>query len=198
VIRLFADRVVGLDASEHAQPFIEAKGYDQVVISGLESVGPTDIGLSDAVIAMDVLEHLRDDVAGIRAIRCLLKPGGHAIVTVPAFPFLWGLQDDVSLHYRRYRMTNLCSILEAEGFRIIRRTYFNAVLFLPIFAARRLMRIFHIRSVQSEGEINNPLINAILKAIFLSEIALIRRGIRLPFGVSALVVAERIETNVNI
>jgi len=191
VIRPFTERVIALDASEHARPFIEAKGYDVVEIAPLEAADSERIGSADLVVAMDVLEHIEDDRAGVRAIQRLLSPGGFAVVTVPAFPWLWGLQDEVSHHKRRYRMRELASLLESSGLRIVRKTYFNTILFVPIYFARQIMRLLRIRSVESENDVNSPFINSILKRIFLLEISGLRHGLTYPFGVSILIVVEK-------
>ena len=63
---------------------------------------PAD-GSYDVVAAFDVLEHLADDRATVDALRSTLRPGGLFIATVPAFPSLWGAQDELSHHHRRYR-----------------------------------------------------------------------------------------------
>jgi SAM-dependent methyltransferase len=45
----------------------------------------------DGVILSEILEHLDDDVAGLREVRRVLKPGGVVAITVPNadYPFLW-------------------------------------------------------------------------------------------------------------
>src|ERR1044072_362687 len=93
----------------------------------------------DVVLALDVLEHLEDDDAGLRAITRLLKPGGLLVITVPAFPFLWGSHDLISEHHRRYTKRSLRSLLERGHVNDARITYFNTFLF-PVAAAVRISR----------------------------------------------------------
>lgn len=141
--------------------------------------------------AMDVLEHLDDAAAGARSLVQILEPGGWAVITVPAFQFLWGLQDEVSHHRRRYRLADLRALLEGAGFRVEMATYCNSLLFLPIAAARLLMRVYRPRGLKSENMINSPALNSVLRQIFLAECALLRKGWRFPAGVSVLTVARR-------
>ena len=69
------------------------------------------------------------------------------------------------------------------------RYYFNYILFAPIWAARRVIDIFRI-ALKSEGDVNNPILNCVLKAVFDFDVAT-ARVVRPPFDVSALVIAKR-------
>jgi SAM-dependent methyltransferase len=192
VLRAFAKTITAVDTSAEALRYCREKGYDRTLLSGVENIASVEGGgRADLVLAMDVLEHLPDDLPGARALYEILKPGGFLVATVPAFPVLWGLQDEVSRHYRRYRMPDFVSLLEKTGFLVEEKYYFNSFLFPPILAARMLMRLWRPSGVQSENEINSPLANAALKKIFMAEIALLRMGLRLPFGVSAFALARK-------
>jgi SAM-dependent methyltransferase len=139
-------------------------------------------GTFDLVMAMDVLEHIeRDDLAAAE-IRRILRPNGIAIITVPAFAALWGPQDVLSHHLRRYRMRSLMKLLKAAGFTSLRRYYFNFILFLPILAARRLLSASKVE-LRSENELNSPMLNAILRRLFNIDINS-APYLRPPFGVS--------------
>ena len=69
----------------------------------------------ELVLATDVLEHVDDDYAAAREIMRVLVPGGTALVTVPAFQMLWGLQDRLAFHKRRYRQKQFVNVLGAAG-----------------------------------------------------------------------------------
>lgn len=71
---------------------------------------------ADAVIALDVLEHFQDDAAFVRNVKARLKPGGRAVVKVPAQSALYGPMDQASGHYRRYDDAPLRQLFEREGF----------------------------------------------------------------------------------
>jgi hypothetical protein len=79
--------------------------------------------------------------------------------------------------------------VERAGFRIEVCYYFNFLLFLPIFIGRRLIDIFRL-NVQSEAQINSPLLNRIFSAIFTVDVAM-APILRPPFGVSILIVAKK-------
>ena len=92
-----------------------------------------------------MIEHVNDDLAALRELRRVLRPGGYVLLTVPEFHLLWGLQDDVVHHKRRYRLHRLLKMLPVADLSPRRYFYFNYLLFLPILAARRLMRRLKIR-----------------------------------------------------
>jgi SAM-dependent methyltransferase len=146
-------------------------------------------GALDLVLAADLLEHLDDDRAALAEIHRALKPGGVALLLVPAFGWLWGLQDDVSEHRRRYTAPVLQARVAGAGFAIERATYFNTFLLPPIFLARTLMRRAHIE-VESENVLTPGWSSAILERIFGLELPLLRR-LDLPVGVSFLCLARR-------
>jgi len=119
----------------------------------------------------------------------VLRPGGHALLFVPTFMFLWGVQDDVSNHRRRYRLPELQRVLEQTGFKIERSTYANITFFLPILLIRKLMRLTGIKA-STENNINVSALNGFFGALFGSE-STVLRYMNLPFGVSGLCVAKK-------
>ena len=74
-------------------------------------------GAFDLACALDVLEHLEDDEGALRELARVIAPGGRLLIMVPAFDFLWGPQDDVSHHVRRYRRAEIVERVRAAGFR---------------------------------------------------------------------------------
>jgi SAM-dependent methyltransferase len=147
-------------------------------------------GAFDLVTALDVIEHIDDDVAALGELRRVLRPGGRLLVAVPAFTFLWGRQDEVSHHRRRYTRATLARALAQAGFAVVRESYFNTLLFPPIAAVRlgrRLLRRPGRR--QSDFELGPARLNGLLGAVFGAEAALVART-DLPFGVSLLALAR--------
>lgn len=144
----------------------------------------------DLVVALDVLEHLDDDFAAARELRRVLRPGAAAIVFVPALRILWGLQDVVSHHKRRYTRRRLDAVLRHAGLTPSRTTYFNTLLFPPILAARLAMRL-RPPKIASENQLGGPATNRLLDAIFAAESPILAKGIDLPIGVSLACVSRR-------
>jgi len=197
VISRYALRTVGIESNTQAAAFARTKAYDEVLEEDVDGLSSRGLGkTADLVVLMDVLEHIEDDASAVRQLMDFLKPGGKLVMTVPAFASLWGIQDEVGHHHRRYRLPQLKRLLEASGLRIRTSTYFNTFLFLPIYAARQVTKSLTTKRIASENSLTGPIANAILRSIFLFEVWCIRHGARFPFGVSALVVAERIESDV--
>jgi len=178
----------GVDVSEDALAFCRERGLEKVRLGAGEEL-PYDDGTFDLVTAFDVVEHMDNDLAGLREMRRVLRPGGRVLLFVPTFTFLWGLQDDVSNHRRRYRLPELRRVLEQAGFEIERTTYANITFFLPILLMRKLMRLTGIKT-DSENSINVPALNGVLGGMLGAE-SFVLRYMNIPFGVSGLCVARK-------
>lgn len=79
----------------------------------------------DAIVAVNVVEHIRDDQALVRRLSALLKPGGKLVVYVPACPFAYGSLDRALGHYRRYTPESLTALLESAGLQTPPPAYMN-------------------------------------------------------------------------
>ncbi len=178
----------GIDFSPLAINFCKERGLSNVSQGSATNMGfPNDS--YDVILLLDVLEHIEDDAAVVREIHRVLKPGGLGIIFVPAFNFLWGITDVSSKHFRRYTLPQLSSLFAKEGFEIARATYFNFLLFVPIFLVRSVVKLFNIQIV-SEFEANNAFVNGILYSIFDLEFHLLKVT-DLPFGVSVCVIVRK-------
>jgi SAM-dependent methyltransferase len=178
----------GLDSSVAAIGFCKAKGLGTVDFGDACSLPYADERF-DLVLATDVVEHVDQDDQALGEIRRVLKPGGYALITVPAFPSLWGIQDVVAHHKRRYRMLALRERIGSSGLSVERSFHFNFLLFGPIWAARRVIRLWH-PGLASEGQVNTPLLNRILGVILRLDTWIAPR-LRPPFGVSILALARK-------
>jgi len=184
-------RAEGVDVSADALAFCRARGLSQVKLGAAEQLPYPDASF-DLVTALDVVEHLDDDLGGLREMRRVLRPGGCALLFVPAFMWLWGVQDDVSHHRRRYTRPQLAERVRRAGFAVERATYANVTFFAPILAGRLLMRATGARPA-SENNINVSALNGVFGRLFGAERFWLRRGLNFPFGVSAVCVARRVE-----
>jgi SAM-dependent methyltransferase len=182
--------VTGLDFSEEAIRFCAQKGLGTVRQGDITAMPFADDAFS-LVVASDIIEHVDEDDRALAEIARVLRPGATALITVPAFPSLWGFQDEVSRHKRRYRMEQIVARISAAGLEPGRRFHFNYLLFAPIWVARQVMKRWR-HSYRSESEVNTPLINRVLSPIFAFDI-LTAPHLALPFGVSILVMARKPE-----
>ncbi|UHQ20008.1 class I SAM-dependent methyltransferase [Lysobacter sp. KIS68-7] len=146
-------------------------------------------GAFDLIGAFDVIEHIDDHVAVLKSMFDALAPGGGAMFTVPQHPQLWSRADDIACHVRRYRPGELEALLRDAGFRIVETTSFVTLL-LPMLAASRLLGGRNKESHGAELELPRPL-NAALYGVMQFERALIRMGLRFPWGGTRLVCAEK-------
>ena len=179
---------IGLDHSLYALSLVKRR-LKLPLINGDLSKLPLRSNSIGLIVAMDVLEHVNNDVDGISEFYGVLKKGGNLILTAPAFNFLWGIQDIVTGHKRRYSRKEITNKLKAAGFDILKSSYFNFFLFFPILFARRLIHLLKFK-IESENRINSPLVNYFLKTIFSLEPYLLRY-ISFPFGVSIFCVARK-------
>jgi SAM-dependent methyltransferase len=152
---------------------------------------PFGQGAFDAVVASDVLEHIADDGAAISEIARVLRPGGAAIISVPAHQWLFSEHDAALHHFRRYSKAALRSLLERCGLRIRRLSYWNAALFPAICLHRLLVKPRRGKEPRSDTSSSPWLINEALAALLAAEAAVLRRA-PLPWGVSLVGVAERV------
>lgn len=179
---------VGLDFSDDAIRFCREKGLGEVIKGDIKEL-PFPDATFDLVLATDIIEHIDDDEKAMSEISRVLRTDGHVLVTVPAFMSLWGLQDDVSHHQRRYRLRQLSDLISSSGLKVEKTHYFNFLLFIPIWAARRIIRVCKPK-LESENQLNSPTINRILKTVFAIDLQL-ASFVKPPFGVSILALAKK-------
>lgn len=187
--RIGYENVSGSDTSLEAIEFGRKQG-----IKNLQSVElgqmPQNSSL-DLILALDVIEHIKDDMSTIRALSRALKPEGVFIITVPAYQWMWGVQDKVAHHFRRYGVRSLLQLIENDSsLFVVKKSYFNTFLFPLIAGVRLISKLFKIKKRESDFDINNKLINIIFYFIFNLESRLLR-FINFPFGVSILLVLRK-------
>jgi SAM-dependent methyltransferase len=182
-------RAEGVDISSEALDFCRARGLNNVRQGAAETL-PYESESFDLVTGLDVVEHLDDDVAGLREMRRVLRPGGRMLLFVPAFMFLWGVQDDVSHHRRRYTLSDLKEKLQQAGMSVERASYANISFFGPILVGRLFMRVSGLRPA-SENNINIGAFNGLFGKLLGAESWWLNR-MSFPFGVSIICAARRI------
>lgn len=182
--------VQGIDLAMIPLSFSRRRGHQRTMCASATELPFAD-NTFDLITALDVIEHLDDDVAGLKEIRRTLKNGAPAVIYVPAFMALWGPNDDQSGHKRRYRLPELQAAAEKAGLKVERISYSNFAMFLPIWLGRKVLNLLG-RTEASENKINHRLINKLMAWMFASEANWLRRHL-LPFGVSVVCVVRKAE-----
>lgn len=136
----------------------------------------------DFVYTLNVLEHIDDDLASIRAIARKLRVGGKVLIYVPAFPVLFTSMDRKVGHVRRYRQRDLRTKVAASGLTVIAAEYVDSLGFLATLAYR-------VAGSES-GDIDRKALRAYDRFVFpVSQV--LDRGLKGVLGKNLLLIAER-------
>ncbi len=205
--------VCGVDKSETALKFAKKRGLKNLIKHDFaKNRLPIKDSSYHAVLALDVLEHLKNPDFVLEEISRILKPGGILIVIVPAYKFLWSYWDEVLGHYTRYSKKEIASLLEKEGYYSMYSSYFHSTI-LPLATLARFIKqkIYNFSKKINEAptdlrpgfsakgdknEIHSdfrPLpnwLNNFLNLISSFERLLLSRG-TLPFGLSIITISKK-------
>ena len=140
------------------------------------------VNFYDLIIAADVIEHIKDDKLTIDQLLSSLKKEGKILVTVPAYQFLFSNKDVSLHHFRRYTKSSLNKLFE-NNCKIIKSSYFNFFLFLPLSISILIMKFLNIKFIDKVEKKPNFFINKFLYFIFSSESTFLK-FIDFPFGIS--------------
>jgi SAM-dependent methyltransferase len=185
--------VAGIELTPQAAAVAIDRAIGDVRVGPVESL-PWNDATFDLVTCLDVLEHTPDDRVTLRELRRVTRPGGFLVLTVPAYPILWSAHDVVSGHYRRYRVGTLSAALAQAGWSVERLTAFNSLLLLPAALVRipQRRRTRAPAGRRSELELTPGWLNRVLELPLRAEAALLRRGRRLPVGLSLIAVVRNV------
>lgn len=155
--------------------------------------------LYDIIIAVDVVEHVKEDRQFVELLSRHLAPNGLLLISVPAFQFLWSKHDIFLEHYRRYRIKSLALLISSCGVSVLKSSYLYVFLF-PLIVIVRLSRHIdrkkmahgHLAPV-SDLKVYPNVINSSLRALMSLEYHLTRRlpCLGLFFGLSCLVIGRK-------
>jgi SAM-dependent methyltransferase len=157
-----------------ADPRVRVEKRDATTLGDADLGGPFD-----AAICFNVLEHIEDDAAALRAVRSQLRPGGHLCVLVPAHRALFGSIDRIVGHFRRYDRADLRHRVESAGLTVVDARYVNPLGAVGWLVSARVLRREHV----PEGPLKAydalvPALRAVDRVPF-------------PFGLSVWAVARR-------
>lgn len=174
----------------------QARGLSPVVCAALDDAGFAPASLPAAGL-FDVLEHMPDDRAVLTQLATLVARGGRLYLTVPAYQWLWAVEDALGGHHRRYTRSSLAAVVDAAGFAVEYSTYLFWPLPLPILLLRAVPNRLGIRvhaefdAVRDELRPKENLGVRALLALLAAEARWLRPGRHLPFGASCLLIARR-------
>lgn len=185
----------GVDVSTQAVKYTKARGHHAKVADALHL--PFAPNSFDAVLLLDVIEHIKKDVAVIKEAKRVLKPGGIIVITVPALQLIWSAHDTNQGHFRRYTRHRLRELANKNKLKVSFLSYFNFLLSSAIIPIRLLSRLAPLKRMgEYDSRLNyrlayNKTINSILKSLFITEINFLR-FVSYPWGISAAIKMEKV------
>jgi SAM-dependent methyltransferase len=148
----------------------------------------------DAVVMLNVFEHIADDGAAARQVHRILKPGGVAVIEVPAGPHLFDDYDRALKHFRRYRMRDLVAMLQQAGFRVVRQSHLGFLIYPPFAWSKRRNR----RQIRADAALHEHVSDQVSRTgssrvmdLMLRIEGALGQLVRYPTGIRCLVVGER-------
>ncbi|MEZ5172422.1 MAG: methyltransferase domain-containing protein [Bacteroidia bacterium] len=190
--------VVLVEPGEKGAQAAKSRGVENVICSTLEQSGLKSESVESAGM-FDVVEHIENDVDFLAHLGSAMPKGGIIYITVPAYKTLWSKDDDYAGHYRRYTISGLRKTLAAAGFEMTFGTYIFSVLIFPIYIFRTLGQKFVKSKSDEVGSLdkanqehsNSGILPKLMSPFWAIELWMIKRGIKVPFGGSCLVVARK-------
>jgi SAM-dependent methyltransferase len=187
VLERRGQRVIGIDVRPEGLARARKRHPDALLLRAEADRLPLRDGVLDAVVALDVLEHV-DDAAALAEVARVLRPGGLLLASVPAVPWLWSFRDEDAGHLRRYTRDSLVGALGAAGLEVAELRRYQFVLF-PLVAAARLAGRRGPRLRDAE-DLPRPAVNRALAAVSRLD-ARIGARITWPWGSSLVACARR-------
>src|SRR3954452_11282700 len=188
---------VGTDFSEEALRFCMARGHKRICKADAAEL-PFHDEQFDIITALDVIEHLDDDLVALTELKRTMRPGGLLIISVPAYPLLWSYWDDILGHRRRYTVGSMRDVVTKAGLRVRKVSYSNMIILPPTVLVRVLKSLRHSAAERS-GESNDPetdfmpvpgWVNKLLISYYMWEARTLKRR-RFPLGLSVVCVAQK-------
>jgi SAM-dependent methyltransferase len=192
-----AYRGVGLDPSSAALALCRGRGLASLVRGSATELPLADASV-DAVLALDIVEHIEEDRQALLEIARVLRRGGVGVITVPAFPFLWSAHDEALHHKRRYTRATLERAFHDAGLSVRVGGFGQGTIFPAVACLRLGRRWLGKRSGSRDGSGGGTAsdvretpswLNAVVYRLIGWEVPLIRRG-WLPVGLSLVYVVS--------
>jgi SAM-dependent methyltransferase len=149
----------------------------------------------DGIVLLNVLEHIERDEAALSHVARLLKPGGVAVIEVPAGPGVYDVYDQLLFHHRRYSMRDLLGKIRRSGLDVVFKSHLGFFLYPPFWITKKRGRRYLNASEEVQKAIvsrnittasSHPLMHKLMEFE-----AGLRRRIYYPFGIRCLVTCRR-------
>ena len=190
VLARLANSVIGLDRSSAALELAASHGQQTVRADG-HSIPLADSSV-DLISALDVLEHLDDDLGALGEFHRVLRPDGFLLASVPAYRFLWSEHDEALMHRRRYVASELHIKLTRAGFRILKRSYAVFFVFFPIVFYRLFRGLVPKDPLAPKASyVRLPAVLNRFLIVLLRLEAWMIGSVNLPWGTSLVVLAQK-------
>jgi SAM-dependent methyltransferase len=181
-----ARAVLGLELDPGASAMAREKSGSSVC-TGSVTMLPFRDAAFDGVISADVLCHRGvDEERALREFHRCLAPGGIVVLNLPAYPWLLSEHDRAVDNVRRYTRRGIVALLRGAGFRVLRTTYWNTLLF-PLMVFRRKV----LGGAGSDVALGPAPLEAMFRSVMRLEGAWLGRGLSFPFGGSLVAVAVK-------
>ena len=175
-------QVAGLDCMPESIEHACKKGLNNVHQHDLHHPWPVEHSSAEAIVLLDVLEHLQDPVLALRNAAQCLTATGKIIFTVPAYPFLFSDWDERLGHFRRYTASTLQLHAREAGLRVVKLSHWNSFT-LPAACVLRVIRKVFPSPTGTEFPKVSPWVNRTLIRVAEMEKRL-SDNLDIPFGLS--------------
>jgi SAM-dependent methyltransferase len=184
--------VVGIDYSAEALRFSQKRALTRLARASVLEI-PFVGNLFDLIVSFDVICEMGvDDERALLEFRRILKPGGLVMLRLPAYAWLRGRHDVATHISHRYTRGEVEAKLKRNGLTPVRLSYANMFLF-PIAVAKRLSeRLLSPHQTGSDLTLDPGPMNGVLRSILSAEAPLVS-GVGLPFGLTVVALARKIE-----
>ena len=175
-------QVTGMDVMDESIAHAKDLGIEDVHNHDLHQPWPIEEDSVDAIVLLDVLEHLADPVQALLEGKKTLRENGCIIFTVPAYPFLFSDWDQRLGHYRRYTPTMLRGQALDAGMTVASLRYWNSFTFPAAIAIRTMRKLFPSKKGTEFPRVSPFANDALITAADLETRA--SAALPIPFGLS--------------
>ncbi len=149
----------------------------------------------DAVVCLNVLEHIDQDEKALGEIHRLLKTGGIAHIEVPASPSCFDIYDEFLMHHRRYTMNELKAKARRAGFLLLDETHLGSLVYPAFYFVKRRNRRYLALPSEEKAALIRRMMRTTRKSMAMEvatsfELSL-GRLLRYPFGIRCVAILQK-------